>query len=265
MSPEEVPVLAAATVVLLRRGAVPLEVFMLKRNADSGFVPGAYLFPGGAVDEADGSPELAERSELGRDRATELLGRPDGLAFWVGAIRETFEEAGLLLAERRHHTPLGLDDEATAARFAEHRRQVDLGLRPFGEVCREEDLSLQADLLFPFARWITPLGAPRRYDTRFFVASPPPDQTASHDGVEAIDSVWVDPHEALDRQRSGEWPMIEPTVRTLDVLSRFDDADSAMGAIAAASEHGRPEDIREHGAIRIRLPFDDVETEQVRS
>jgi len=261
----EVPVLAAATVVLLRHGAAPLEVFMLKRNAESGFVPGAYLFPGGAVDAADSSADLVERSALSRARAADLLGRTDGIAFWMGAIRETFEEAGLLMAERRNTADggLGLSDPATASRFAEHRRVVDLGERPFGEVCLEEDLMLRTDLLHPFARWITPLGAPRRYDTRFFVAAPPADQEASHDGIEAVDSLWISPADALARERSGEWPMIEPTTRTLEVLARFGDADSALDAISSASRDGRPDDVREHGAIRVRLPFDDATSSPV--
>jgi 8-oxo-dGTP pyrophosphatase MutT (NUDIX family) len=263
MTTPEVPVRAAATVVLLREGDAPLEVFLLKRNPHSGFVPGAYLFPGGAIDDADGGADLATRSALTTERAAELLGRSDAMAFWMGAIRETFEEAGLLMADRSGRPGLGLDDPDRADRFAEHRRLVDLGQRPFDQMVRDEDLLLRTDRLLPFARWITPLGAPRRYDTRFFVATAPTDQIASHDGVEAIDSLWVSPAIALERERSGEWPMIEPTTRTLEVLTRFERADDALDAITEASRDGRPDDVREHGAIRIRLPFDAPRSEAV--
>lgn len=223
-----VPVLRAATVVLLRRGDEPLEVFLLERNHASGFVPGAHLFPGGALDEDDASTAFASRSTLDPDRANDLLDDPDGFAYWVAAIRETFEEAGLLLARRRSGVDIDFADPRTADRFAAHRREVDLGRRPFGEVCEEEDLTLSTDTLVPFSRWITPAGAPRRYDTRFFVTAAPHGQTASHDGVETIAGRWVSPHAALERHRAGEWPMIEPTVRTLEALTRFADPAEAI-------------------------------------
>ena len=100
-------------------------------------------------------------------------------------------------------------------------------------------------------------------DPAALVAAPPADQEATHDGVEAVDSLWVRPADALARERSGEWPMIEPTTRTLEVLARFDDADQAIHAISSASRDGRPADVREHGAIRVRLPFDDAASRAV--
>lgn len=252
-----VPILPAATIVLTRGSSDHLEVFMLERNHDSGFVPGAHLFPGGAVDPDDAGARLTARSALPAGRAADLLDGEDALAHWVAAIRETFEEAGVLLARHADGRPVDLHDEAHRTRWVELRRAVDLGHRAFADVCEQEDLVLATDALAPFARWVTPEGAPRRYDTRFFVAEAPADQPPSHDGVEAIASCWVSPADALERHADGRWPMIEPTVRTLEALARFDTADEALSSIRAASEYGRPPVLHEHGGIRIRLPFDD--------
>lgn len=252
-----VPVDAAATVVLLRAGDDPLEVFLLQRNHDSGFVPGAHLFPGGAVDAEDGLDEVIERSVLDADRAADLLGRDDAAWFWVAAVRETFEEAGLLLAERTDGTPIEWADPDVRRRFDDHRVELDRGRRLFADVCAAEDLRLRTDLLHPFARWITPLGAPRRYDTRFFVATAPDEPSPSHDGVEAIDSLWATPRQALERFDRGDWLLIDPTERTLRALARFASAPEALDAVAAASRNGKPEMVDDQLGIRVRLPFDD--------
>lgn len=209
---------------------------MLRRRLESDFVPGAYVFPGGALDEADHDARWATRG-AGHDdvSASALLGVPaGGLAFWVAAIRECFEESGLLLANRASGSPLTLADPAVAARFHRHRLAVDGGHVELLDVYREEDLYLPVDELHYFARWITPERAPRRYDTRFFVTRAPDDQALSHDDGETIAALWVRPADALDRFAAGDFELIRPTQHSLETLTDYPDADAVLTAAAAA-------------------------------
>lgn len=244
--------LPAATVMFLRDGAEGLEVLMLERNPHSGFVGGAFLFPGGAVDAEDGHPALLARCR-GRDDATAsaVLGVPSGgLAHWVAALREAFEEAGLLLA-----TP-PLDPEHQEA----IRGPVDRGEVPFRQVCDAEDLVLATDEVWSFSHWITPPGLPRRYDTRFFVAAAPPHQVPSADQVETVAHLWIRPTDALGRNAAGGFPLIEPTLQSLRSLATFEQAEhvleAARAAETAALEHG-PTWVGPAGGRRIPLPADD--------
>jgi 8-oxo-dGTP pyrophosphatase MutT (NUDIX family) len=257
---EPVPVRDAATVMVLRDSAAGLEVCMLRRNLRSDFVGGAYVFPGGGVDPEDAHDDLAE-VVAGLDDATasrQVEVAKGGLAFWVAAIRESFEEAGLLLAYDTDGEIVRFDDPERAERFVEHRREVDDGRRRLVEVCAAESLRLAADGIHYFSRWITPLGAPRRYDTRFFVTAAPDGQVPVHDDREVIEATWVRPADALERQRQGQFEMIFPTIRTLEALSRFDTA----GAVLDHAAHiGRiepilPRIVEADGGLRIVLPGD---------
>lgn len=237
---------------------------MLQRNLASDFVGGAYVFPGGGVDEADGSADLAAVC-VGRDdvEASSLVGvERGGLAFWVAAIRESFEEAGLLLARGRDGEPLRLDDRDRIRRFGHHRVAVDSGRRRLDEVCVEEDLLLDVGGLHYFSRWVTPLGAPRRYDTRFFVAAAPVQQEALHDDREVIGTRWLTPAEALAEHEAGRMTMIFPTVRTMVALERFDNAGSVL---EHAEAQARVEPVvpmlrDEGGGLRLVLPGDPENT-----
>ncbi len=171
----------AATVMLVRdapgagRSDERLEVLMVRRNLRSDFVGGAYVFPGGSVDPADAGPE-AEAACVGRSDAdaSALLGiESGGLAYWVAVLRETFEEAGLLLAQRPGGPDLLAGDSEEEARFIAERAAVNAGTRRFLDLCRDEGLELLVGDVHYFAHWITPQGAPRRFDTRFFVAPAP--------------------------------------------------------------------------------------------
>ena len=258
--PEEVPLRDAATVMLVRDGVEGVEVFMLRRNLNSDFVGGAYVFPGGGVDLGDGAPEV-EHLCVGRTDAgaSALLGVPSGgLAYWVAAIRESFEEAGLLLAVDERDDMVRFDDETVNERFVAHRRDVDRGDRSLVDVVREEGLRLATDRIHYFSRWVTPLGAPRRYDTRFFIAHPPEWQEPVHDDHEVIANLWIRPAEALARHERGEFELIFPTVRSLEALGRFDTAEEI---VAYAAEIARVDAILPtiedgpHG-LRIVLPGD---------
>ena len=258
--PESVPVRDAATVMLLRDGDAGLEVCMLQRNLQSDFVGGAYVFPGGGVDPEDAEPDL-EPMYLGRtdDEASRQVGvERAGLAFWVAAIRESFEEAGVLLAVGPDDRVISFSDPEVAARFEVHRADVDQGRRRLAEVCADEGLRLDVGAIHYFSRWVTPLGAPRRYDTRFFVAAAPEEQEALHDDHEVIGTRWVTPADALADHEAGRITMIFPTVRTMVALSRFETADEALAHAAAqgAIEPVVPliEDVG--GGMRIVLPGD---------
>lgn len=250
----------AATIMLVRDGAEGMEVFMLRRNLQSDFVGGAYVFPGGAVDPHDHGPEL-ERICNGRTdaEASELLGiASGGLAYWVAAIRESFEEAGILLAYDDAGGVLSLADPQVAARFVEHRRAVDTGARRLADVCEEEGLTLAAERIHYFSHWITPLGAPRRYDTRFFVGAAPAEQEPLHDNREAIATLWVRPGEALMRQRRGELEMILPTIRSLEAIAGFERSEDLLAAAAAIESVPAilPRVVADGNGTRIVLPSD---------
>jgi 8-oxo-dGTP pyrophosphatase MutT (NUDIX family) len=207
---------------------------MLRRRLRSEFVRGAYVFPGGALDEEDRQPAMLARCS-GRDdaQASRVLELDQGgLGYWVCAFRECFEEAGVLVADGSAG-PLHFDDPGIESRFAEHRRALNAGERSFLDICRQEELTLPADALTYVGHWITPEGPPRRYDTRFFVALAPEGQTAVHDEVETVDHMWVPPAEALERQESGEIELMFPTVWNLRLLAQFDRADQLVASVAA--------------------------------
>ena len=263
---DAVEIRPAATVMLVRdapepRGGTRLEVLMVRRNLRSDFVGGAYVFPGGAVDPLDGGPE-AEALCSGRSdaEASALLGFPSGgLAYWVAVVRETFEEAGLLLATRPVGPDLlaGTPDEE--ARFAAERVSVNAGTQRFLDLCRHEGLRLSVGDIHYFAHWITPRGAPRRYDTRFFVAAAPLGQIAAHSAGETIAEAWISPHDALARHRSGEIEIIFPTIRNLQVIGRFATSAELLDAAAQASSAVpaiEPRVVPDGNGMRIVLPGD---------
>jgi 8-oxo-dGTP pyrophosphatase MutT (NUDIX family) len=263
-----VPLRDAATVMLVRDGLDGLEVFMLRRNLNSDFVGGAYVFPGGAVDDHDRHEDLEPvctgRSDV---QASAQLGvARGGLAFWVAAIRECFEEAGVLLAHDRSGQVIRFDDPIVEERFADHRRHVDTGRRRLVEVCGDERLQLAVGDTYYFSHWITPEGAPRRYDTRFFVARAPEAQVPLHDDHEVIANLWIRPGDALARHRAGEFDLIFPTMRSLIALERFATADDVLTAAAAIEDVPAilPRIVEDEGGggYRIVLPgdtgYDDV-------
>lgn len=255
----------AATVLLLRDGEPDangdaLEVFMLRRNLNSDFVGGAYVFPGGAVDPADRLDDLGAICEGRTDaEASARLGiERGGLAFWVAAIRESFEEAGVLLAYHPDGDVVRLDDPATVDRFATHRHAVDTGQRRLVEICEEEDLRLAVDSMWYFGHWITPEGAPRRYDTRFFLTAAPPAQTPLHDDHEVIANIWIRPGDAIAQHRAGTYEMLPPTISSLRAVARFRTTAEALDAATEIVDVPTilPRVIVDDGGLRIVLPGD---------
>jgi 8-oxo-dGTP pyrophosphatase MutT (NUDIX family) len=239
--PLAVPLRPAATVMLVRDHVVNgLEVFMLQRTLKAAFAKGMFVFPGGRVDDVDNADELEAICDFFTDaHASTLLGIPHGgLAYWIAAIRECFEEAGVLLARRAdEQDALRFDDADVEARFVDLRRAVNDGRTGFIDMCLEENLRLTTDTIHYVSHWITPLGEVRRFDTRFFIAPAPPAQAPLHDDRETIDSLWVSPREALDRFERGELAMIPPTTSNLEFLLPHWTTEEAL---AAARRVGTP-------------------------
>ncbi len=224
----------AATVTLVRDAPGGLEVLLLERSQSLKFMPGAFVFPGGAVDAGDGAPEL-ESLCIGMEdaAASRILGvERGGLAYWVAAIREAFEEAGILLAYDGQGRVVELNGTA-GERFQKHRQVLDGGRHSaFGDVLRAEGLRLAADRMQYFGHWITPVTAPRRYDTRFFLAAAPAAQEASCDRTETVSHVWLRPRDALDRR--DELGMRFPTIKTLERFAASANVKDLFADIAAA-------------------------------
>ena len=202
----------AATLILMRDGASGPEVLMLQRTQSAVFLGGAYVFPGGSLDEADADPRILKRI---RGDA-----RVPPAPYWVAAVRECFEEAGVLL---------GVD--AKRAESLMHYRK-----RPFAELVENENLHIPADAMAYYGHWITAPGRPRRFDTRFFLAVAPEGQVGSNDAVETIHDVWITPREALERGARGEIELVPATQSTLSDLKQFRTAREAFDAVRARPE-----------------------------
>ena len=264
MSEEIVP-RDAATVMLVRDSDAGegIEVFMLRRNLDSVFLGGAYVFPGGAVDDHDRHAEVEAvckgRTDADASRLLGLDPPEGGLAFWVAAVREAFEEAGVLLAYDPNGKICDWSDPAVAARFEQHRKAMDAGERRLVDICAEEGLLLAVDSMHYFSHWITPVGPPRRFDTRFFVAKAPEGHTYLHDERETIANEWVLPADAIARAERREVDIIFPTLRTLEQIGRFESTDALLAAAARTESVPTmiPRVVNDGDGVRILLPGDD--------
>lgn len=250
----------AATLMLVRDGALGLEVFMVRRALSATFVGGAFVFPGGTLDPADRVADLEAVSDGRTDaEASTLLGvDAGGLAFWVAAVRECFEEAGVLLARGADGRPVGFDDPSVAARFAAHREAFTSNRGSMAELCRLERLRLSLGDIHYFAHWITPPAAPRRFDTRFFVAAAPADQEHLHNPGELIDQAWIRPADALEGHRQGTFDLVLPTIGNLEAIARFERAADLLAAAAVAPSVPTvvPRLVQDDDGLRILLPGD---------
>ena len=203
---------AAATLVLLRPGSDGPEALMIQRVQSAAFLGGAYVFPGGALDEDDAGPRSFRRVRGLTDvEASARLGLPQrGLAYWVAAVRECFEEAGVLLAVTQDGKQIAAEEAQALSRKA-----------PFIEMLESANLYIPADRVAYYGHWITAPGRSRRFDTRFFVAQAPEGQQGSHDAAEALHHVWIRPQAALERGSRGEIELVPATQHTLRDMGRF--------------------------------------------
>src|SRR4051812_24932051 len=211
---EPVATRAAATVLLMRDTPHGIEVLMTRRSPTASFAPGAYVFPGGGIDAADSAAHaIAARRPTQDDlRLTQA----------IAAIRESFEELGILLARHANGRPAGAEDIAAMKRN-----------EPFFAQCQARGLTLSADQVYVLAHWVTDRDLPRRFDVPFLVARMPKDQTPVADEAEQFEPVWVRPADALQRHKAGNFFMIFPTIRTLQRLEKFADVAAVLAACAS--------------------------------
>ncbi len=217
----------AATVLLLRDGLAGLEVHLLRRTRGMPFAGGMTAYPGGGVDPRDGDTDVAWAGPLPAEWAASLhCDKRVARELVCAAVRETFEEAGVLLAgspDGHDVVPDVSGDDWEAQRQALLTRELSLA-----ELLAGRGLALRADLLRPFAHWITPPQESRRYDTRFFAAALPAGQEARDVSGEADEVSWLTPEAALAEMRAGTRPMLPPTIHTLGQLAAFPDVASAL-------------------------------------
>ena len=239
----------ATTVLLVRPSqpgdaGSPLEVFMVVRHQQIDAFSGALVFPGGKLEDADGDARL-------RARCGGADGIGDGeLKFRIAGVREAFEECGVLLARKRGQRNLiaaadllGIEQKWRAKLAKDEASIVDLVEAEVAKLAKDEasivdlveaeDLELATDLMVPFAHWITPTFAPRRFDTWFFLAEAPEDQIALHDGSESVDSVWIGAQDAIDEATAGRRTLVHATTKNLELLA---EGKTVVGAISQATE-----------------------------
>ena len=244
----------AATIALVRDREGQAEVFLVKRHARSGFMANAYVFPGGRVDPADGSGALLERLGSGVERQTGLMedmsDAVSAAAHVVAAVRETFEESGLLLANDREGLPVSPQGS--------WRESLNAGERSFESIVVDEGLTLNVQALEYFAHWVTPYFEARRFAARFFIAIAPEAQVGTHDGQETTHSLWITPSEALERHQSGCLHLAPPQWQVLRDLAKH---RSTEAILAWARGLDRVPAIQPHpfqldGALALALPGD---------
>jgi 8-oxo-dGTP pyrophosphatase MutT (NUDIX family) len=208
----------AATILIVRDGASGLEVFMVKRHHQIDFVAGALVFPGGKVSKGDFDAGLLDVTDGVADWSTEMR------AMGAAAIREAFEESGILFAREP-----GRDELISAARadaLSHYRHALEKNELTLHDMLKAENLRLACDRLVRFAHWITPEMMPKRFDTQFFLAAAPQGHTGSHDGRESVDSIWITPHDAISDRK--KWNVIFPTKLNLMKLGKSPDVASAI-------------------------------------
>ncbi len=207
----------AATILLIRDGRTSLEVFMVVRHHQIDFASGALVFPGGKVDAQDTNEEWQAYLPSTDDTTMDVIS--------IAAIRESFEECGVLLAR-------GADSRLVSAELLtsldKDRDRLNAKEIQFISLFKDHGLTLASDHLVPFAHWITPPMMPKRFDTHFFLAATPEDHALLHDGYESVDSVWINPASALQEAADGKRTVIFPTLRNLEKLARFRTVEEAL-------------------------------------
>jgi 8-oxo-dGTP pyrophosphatase MutT (NUDIX family) len=211
----------ASTVVILRDGTDGIEAFMVVRHREIDFASGAIVFPGGKVDPEDSDAAWA-------DLAAQAPAMPDR-SFFVAAGRETFEEAGLVLARQRGTREI-VDADAAHRLVDRHRAGLLKGEAAFVDIVRAEGLELALDLMVPFAHWITPERVPKRFDTHFFLIAAPVVQLGAHDGGESVEGLWITPQQALSDALAGARTLVFATRMNLTKLARYATVAEAVAA-----------------------------------
>jgi len=221
----DAPARKAATLVVVRDASPGIEVLLYRRAERGDHYSGAWVFPGGVVEASDRAARFAC---VGLDdaEASRRLGlERDGLDYWIAAIRECFEEAGVLFAYEADGSIVDLDRD-DAARLGPWRQALHRGDRGVDALCAAEDLRLATDRLVYLSHWLTPVARSKRFDARFFIAAMPAAQTPLHDGAEMVEQLWVRPADALARGEALK--LLTPTQTTLKLLSQFEDVEALL-------------------------------------
>jgi 8-oxo-dGTP pyrophosphatase MutT (NUDIX family) len=227
----------AATVILIRPAkAGGWEIFLARRNQKQAFMAGAYVFPGGQLEETDSGPQLenyiktADVFDPCRLLQDSSLPKEKALGFFIAAIRETFEEAGILLGGKTTGNFVSFYDENVLKRFNDYRPKLNASQITLAEIALKEKILLFPDTLIPYAHWITPEFEKMRFNTYFFLAKLPPCQTPVADTVELTESLWVAPQKALEMQHEQKILLMPPTLKTIEELSAFRDIEELVFA-----------------------------------
>ena len=208
---------------------------MMKRPGKGDF-PDLHVFPGGKVEEADWQPAFCP--DMADSEASARLGIGEGgLRYWVAVARECFEECGVLLA-RNSSGAISFADEQRIELQSQRQRLLQ-GELAWHDLLETQNLTIASDRLVYFSHWITPPSVPRRFDTRFFLAALPDGEVALSDTQETITGEWIEPAHALNKQTSGDWLMIDPTLRSLETLASYGRVDEALTEVRAET-HVRP-------------------------
>lgn len=254
----------AATVILVRENeAGPFEVFLMRRHQEQTFMGSAFVYPGGRVDKADRDPELAVFSRgLSAEEAGPALNEPDlaeetALGLFFAAVRETFEESGVLLAVPARGGRIDFSGPGAAVRFARYRRDLHEQKVTLLELAQKEDVLYALDRLTPYAHWITPPIESKRFDTRFLLARMPRGQSPVHDSIEMTESLWITPAEALERQAAGRLLLMPPTFKTMLELAAYSSADQLFAAAASRRVQTiQPDPFKQGDSFGLKLPHD---------
>jgi 8-oxo-dGTP pyrophosphatase MutT (NUDIX family) len=227
----------AATVILIRPSkSGDWEIFLARRHQKQAFMAGAYVFPGGQLEETDNDPQLENYIKTADVFDPCLLLQDSSLpgekalGFFIAAIRETFEEAGILLGGKTTGNFVSFHDEKVLKRFNDYRGELNSSQITLAEIIRKENIFLFPDTLIPYAHWITPEFEKKRFNTRFFLAKLPLGQTPLADAMELTESLWVTPQEALKMHSVQKIILMPPTLKTIEELSAFRNIDELFSA-----------------------------------
>jgi len=233
--PNAIPVPASSVIPVRGKETGEFEVYMTRRHEDLSVLGGFYVFPGGKVDDEDCEKTVHRRcARLDPDTAKAITGCSDAslaVGYWVTAVREFFEEAGVILVYDTSGSIPDFNNKETRKKFDSYRRLVQNGAMPFGEMLEKENLKLATDLLRHFSHFITPPGNWRRFDAHFFVAVVPEAQRPRFHEAEISEGFWSTPSEALDKASCGEWKMIPPTIYNLLNLKKYGRLDNLLHSL----------------------------------
>lgn len=255
-----VPALASATIVLVREGEADPEILMVRRRAGDAFGD-SYAFPGGVVDDNEFEAHAFCQGRTTKGADAELGVEDGGLNYYSAAVRELFEETGILLARDARGNWAFADELESESLLRDLRSQLDSGDLPWAELLRTHELGIACDALRYFSFWETPVRLPKRWAARFFLAQVPPDQDAEHDGNELTDSCWMTAMEVLSRGEKGGMKLPFPTVVNLRNIAEHRTVDALLTWAGIRATEGvdkiRPVILKDGERVRFVIPGDD--------